>query len=369
MGNFPLNTKSRSWMVTINIANMIKAGLKPEEYNSPETLAKFLSDTWENSGPDREVGVVVCRSYDGLYHAHAALYGRLTTLKKVAKIMYDSHVEPQLSSKGELRKYLLKEPPYDEKGEEVLYSYQIENVKNTPGKRSIFEEIDEMLAVGMKPSEIMERGIAYRRYEKLIKSAYLEKRVKDTAYYKSDMIVEYHTGQSGSGKTHYYVSLVEKFSEDDIYLLTDYQNGGLDLYIEKGAPKILFIDELKGSSLSFGNLLTLLDRYSRAQTHSRYANTYNLWTTVIITSIFYPEELYEHMVDKSNRGRDRFEQFKRRLTKIVYHYVENNEYKTFSIPASEYKNKDDLIARARGDKNGFIEVENADIDGDLPFDK
>ena len=39
---FAPNTRSRSWMVTIQVANMENAGLTKEEYENAELLANFM---------------------------------------------------------------------------------------------------------------------------------------------------------------------------------------------------------------------------------------------------------------------------------------------------------------------------------------
>ena len=59
---FAPNTRSRSWMVTIQVANMENAGLTKEEYENAELLANFMIETWEHSGKDRTAGISVCRS-------------------------------------------------------------------------------------------------------------------------------------------------------------------------------------------------------------------------------------------------------------------------------------------------------------------
>lgn len=150
-----------------------------------------------------------------------------------------------------------------------------------------------------------------------------------------EMNNEWHFGESGSGKAYYYVELCEKYSSDEIYLCPSFENGMLDKYVEAGAPPILFIDEFKGE-IKFSELLTILDKYAYNQTHCRYTNTYNLWTTTIITSIYGPDEFFDIIIDKNRRNIDRFEQLKRRLTKIVYHYKESGEYKTYSISPENF---------------------------------
>lgn len=346
----------------MHIASMEKSGLLKKEYENPEYLAEYICNTWSNSGKGRVAGVAVCVSQKGIYHAHMALYGNLTTLGNVARIMFNCHIEPQMGGKKELKSYLLKEPPYDEKGEQVLYTRGLENIQDNKGRRFDLEEIADLLEQGFTPAEIMEENFAYRKYEKMIKSAYIDKRIKETPLIK-EMNVEWHCGESGSGKTYFYYQLCQKFSPEEIYLTTDFENGGLDFYISQGAPPILFLDEFKGN-MRYSQLLVMLDKYSRSQTHCRYTNTYNLWTTVIISSIFPPDEVYSSMVDDDKKDRDKINQLLRRINTIVYHYKENGEYRTFSLPASEYINYDDLKQRALGDESGFIKLEDTT---DMPF--
>lgn len=70
------------------------------------------------------------------------------------------------------------------------------------------------------------------------------------------------------------------------------------------------------------------------------------------------------MVEESNRERDKLKQLLRRLNVIVYHYIQDGEYKTFSLPASEYINYEDLKQRALSDKDGFIKYEQQSIFND-----
>lgn len=346
MSNFSSKTRARAWVVTVQIANMEKAGLTKEEYENPEYLAEVLTNAWNDSGKNRTSGIAVCVSADGLYHAHMALYGNTTTLLNVSKIMFDSHTEPQLSGKKELTAYLNKTGKYSEKGEKVLYTKGLELIEDSQGARNDLDEIAKYLEAGMKPNEIMAMSLKYRRYEKLIKSDFIFRRIQDTPLIK-DMTVEWRFGESGSGKTYYYKQLCDIFGEENIYLCNDFKNGGMDLYIEQGAPNILFMDEVKGDDISYATLLTILDKYSRMQSHCRYHNSYNLWTHIIITSVYPPEYVYSIMVEKERQDIDSYNQLIRRLTTVVYHYKQNGAYKTFSIPATEYKGYDDLIDRAK----------------------
>lgn len=363
MGNWKKDIKSRSWIATIQIANMEKAGLTKEIYEKPEVLADFFINKWTESGKGRSAGIAVCVSEKGLYHAHMALYGNLTTLRNVSKILYNAHVEPQLAGKKALAGYLKKEPPYDEKGEQVLFCKNIEAVQDAQGGRSDLEEIQNLLEQGLTPDEILETNFSYYRYEKMIKSAFIKKRTKETPLVKNHY-AEWHVGASGTGKSYYYYQLCQKHTPEKIYFASDFENGGFDFYIEQGAPPILFLDEFKGN-MRFEQLLLILDKYSRSQTHCRYTNTYNLWTTCIITSIYPPEEAYSFMVEDNRKNRDKIEQLIRRLDVIVYHYKEDGEYKTFSLPASEYINYDDLRQRAFKNNQEFVPVQDCE---NIPFD-
>lgn len=357
--------ENRAWFITMHIASMKKTGLTEEQYMDPPTIAQFVKDTWENSGKGRKAGVVVCMSADGAYHLHGGLYGNTTTFKTVKDVMFDCHIEEQKANKQQLTDYLRKNPPYDEKGEIVLYELDLESIEDAQGKRSVFEQIDDMLAQGMTPSEIMRKGTYFRKFEKLIKSAYLDKRIRETPIVK-DMHVEYHFGSTRTGKSHVRVQYYEEHSRDDVHVWSDHRGGGLDTYLEKGAPPVLFIEEMKGD-IPYGQLLMVLDKYSDVEIHCRYSNTKALWTQVYMTSVYPIEELYQLMVEPRLRKTDSIEQLLRRINTIVYHYVEDGEYKTFSIPASEYKDHNDMMARLYKETNGFRKVEPSEMK-QIPFD-
>ena len=362
---FSRDTRGRAFVATVQIKNMESMGLSEEEYKNPEYLAGFLTSLWEDSGKGRSCAVAVCMSADGLYHAHMALYGNTTTLKKVSNTLFHSHVEPQLGGKKELSAYLLKQGKYEEKGEQVLYVGGVDNIQDTHGKRSDLEEIEEMLLKGMTPQEILDKNFRYYKYEKMILHAYIDQKIQGTPV-KQDIYCEYHVGESGSGKTYTYNRLCEKHGADSIYLLTDYDNnasGGLDSYMKSGAPPILFMDEFKGFGITYGKLLTMLNGYTRMQTHSRYANTFNLWNKVFMTSVYPPEAVYQTMVAHEYQDVDSYAQLLRRINKIVFHYIENGQYKTYGIDGREYKGYEDLRKRATG---GFVKYPNAELPN-LPF--
>lgn len=346
---FSPDTRGRAWIGTIHIANMVKAGLTKEQYENPEYLADYFISLWENSGKGRKAGIAVCVSLDGCYHCHIACYGNTTTLKKVSDTLYQSHIEPQLGGKEQLKAYILKEGKYAEKGEQILYSKGLDVIEDKQGSRNDLEEIERLLDEGYSPEQIFDESFRYRRYEKMIKSHYLQKRIKDTPLMK-EMNNEYHFGHSGSGKTYTYFRLASQYTSDEIYLCNDYANsgssgGGFDFYTNNPA-KIIVLDEFRGN-IPFSNLLSMLDVYSRNQQHARYQNVYNLWTSVIICSIYPPEEVYKFMVDDTLRNVDSIRQLIRRLNVIVYHWKDKEgHYRSYTIPAQDYVSASDIKIKA-----------------------
>ena len=54
-------------------------------------------------------------------------------------------------------------------------------------------------------------------------------------------------------------------------------------------------------------------------------------------------------------------QLLRRISTIEYHYVENGEYKSYSIPANEYTTYEDLKQKAHADSSGFVNASQMDL--------
>ena len=346
--SFSTNLTCRAWFVTIHEKNMIKAGLTEEQYKDPRIVAETFVKKWMDSGKSRIAGIVVCLSKEGLYHAHMACYGsKTTTLKNVSKILYDSHVEPQLAKKAQLLKYLKKEGEFEEKGEQVIYALNLEAVDDNQGERNDVNEIVELLNNNKTPEEIFETNFNYRRYEKMICGAFADIRYKQVPSRKQ-MYCSYHFGESGTGKTNVYLSLCDLYQDKNVYLMQDYPtralSGNLDFY-SKRLCDVLFIDEFRGG-MSYETLLDILDVYKK-QIRCRYANVYSLWTKVFITSVLSPEEVYENMVSSENRKNDSIRQFLRRLTVVVYHFkTKNGYYCTYSVPADCYQNRLQMLMEA-----------------------
>jgi len=333
--------RSRYWILTIHLENMKKTGLTPEQIYNPKFIAEFLLRRWTDSAPSRTGCVTVCKSPSGLYHAHAALYGEKTSATSVARLMYDSHVEICLGGKTKMMEYILKEGEYAESGEMILHETGRENIKINRGYRGDLADIEDYIKQGMSPREIMDMKFSYRRYESQIKSAYVSKKYED-APLKKDIYVEWHVGESGTGKTHCYETLCNIHGVDEVFFTGYSTNGWLDRYMEMGAPDILFVDEFRPSG-SWQELLNILEPYTKRSIHCRYGDAYPLWTQVHIASIFPPDEIYRQMVKEDNRPNDSLKQLMRRITRITYHFIDDKGgYREYSIPATQYTSYENL---------------------------
>lgn len=339
-----MDKQSRKYQLTIN---------NPQEHGLDHDSIKRLLELFKSRAywcMGDEVGLET-----GTPHTHIFLMlnspAKFSTVKKRLPM---AHIEAAHGSVQENRDYIQKSGKWAEDPKSdtsVPGTFEEWGDPDEPGQgyRSDLEEIEAMLHDGKTPSEIMESNFAYRRYKSMIRDAYFDKRRRETPVQRP-VKVHYLVGESGSGKTYTHVKLCEEYGEDAIYLVSDYENGGLDNY---QAEPVIFLDEFK-ANLRYSQFLILIDRY-KSQIHARYSNVYALWTDVYISSIFPPEELYSKMVEESKRARDTQQQLFRRITDITYCFVDAaGEYQRYTIPMSEYVNYEEL-------KNAALEHTGADV--------
>lgn len=325
--------KSRSWFCVLNNPQELYTG-------EPHEIAEKVLDEWVNGHPTRTGAVAYCISAEGLIHLHMVLEDSQMARFSALKNTYPkAHLEPTKGNKEQAENYINKLGKYAEKGEQVVYIAKFGEIKGCQGSRRDLEIIQDLIEQGETPGKIMNMNISFRRYEKLIRDAFFAKRTSEIPYIR-DVCVYWHLGESGSGKSWESVKLIEKYGEDNFYMLSDYENGGLDKYC--GEP-VLFMDEFRGQ-IRYSTLLTMLQGY-RQQIHARYTNIVPLWTEVHITSVLPPEKVYLNMV-RENQELDTLKQLFRRINYIVYHWKDTSGYHTFDLPMNEYIDYNDLKRRA-----------------------
>lgn len=327
---------TKSWFAVLN---------NPAEHGyagTPEEVCCRLRDEWLAGGAERTGAWAFCISADGLPHVHMVLEDVKAMRFSAVKMSYaaGTHFEATKGNKKQAEAYIEKRPPFDEKGEQVICVVRHGEIKAAQGKRSDLDEIATLLDVGLTPEEIFRQEFRFRRYERMVTAEYMERKRRETPVLR-EIKTHYFVGDSGTGKSHKYVELCEKYGEDKVYHVTDYLNGGFDLY--RGQP-ILFLDEFKGG-MPYGVLLSILDKY-KSQIHARYANIFALWNEVYIASIFSPETLYTMMVPQNMQKSDPIEQFFRRLTDITYCFRDGDSYRRYTQSMAGYAGYNELRAEA-----------------------
>lgn len=328
---------------------------------SEQEICDLVLKMWCDSKPGRIGGVTYCVSETGFHHLHMVLEVENAdsdrfTYKQVQKLYGKKfHIEPTRGSKREAEDYIYKRGKWTEKGEQVLAMALHGEIKGNQGNRSDLQGVEDMINQGMTPDAIMDTSVKLRRYEKIIKDAYYRKRFKETPFVR-DVEVIWHVGLSESGKSLSANDLVQQYGEENIYFVSEYESGWIDKY--NGQP-ILFLDELE-TQIPYARLKTLIDRY-KAQVHGRYTNVYALWTTLHITSIYPPEELYELLVPFGERKRNTYRQMQRRITTVIYHWQNSKgELCQYAQPMSEYKDFETIKYLAEGKaisiSDGFMKV-------------
>ena len=305
------NQVSKSWFAVL--AN-------PEDHGysgTPQKICEAMRDEWLGSSTTRSGAWAYCVSADGLRHVHAVLEDTVAMRFSVIKKTYAAgmHFEATKGSKQQAEDYINKRTPYDEKGEKVLCIIKAGEIKGNQGKRSDLDEITALLNEGKTPDQIMDGNLHFRRFDRLIRDEYFARRRRQTPPIR-DVKVHWICGASGCGKSYRFVQLCEEVGEENVYFIAELNNGSFDKYI---GEKILFIDDLKESSLSYASLLLLLDCYKR-QVSARYSNVFALWSEVYVTSVYAPEQFYRALVPVYRRDVDTYEQLRRRITDFSYCY-------------------------------------------------
>lgn len=310
---------------------------------SPEEVCDQLRNIWISGSTTRTGAWAYCISATGMRHVHMVLEDNKAMRFSTVKAIYPAtHIEITRGSKAQAEAYIHKCPPYDESGETVVCMLQEGEICGRQGQRTDLEMIEALLSAGYTPREIYRENLSYRRYANIIRDEYFDRQMREIGPIR-DVTVHYRFGPSGSGKSYYYIQLCDQIGREQIYHVSDYANGCFDNY---SAEPILFLDELKGTSISYATLLTLLDNYV-SQTHARYSNVYMLWKEVYITSVFSPEELYDQMVPTYHRETDTLEQLTRRITDITYCYLSSTgEHESYTLDMADYRDANAMKTEA-----------------------
>lgn len=338
---------SKSWFCVFN---------NPEERGytgTPRDIVDRLCEEWCSVSPTRSGAWIYCISAEGLRHVHMVLEDEKAMRFSAIKNSYAQgmHFEPTKGSKEQAEDYIYKRGRFEEKGEQILATSRHGEIKACQGQRRVIEVLEELIASGMHPSDIMQISLSYRKYEDIVISHFRDKRKKEVGFRRSVNVV-WHVGESGSGKSYVAQTLIDEKGRDAVYFMTDYSSGCFDSYM---CEPILFMDEYRGQ-FPYSRLLTLIDEYVKEE-HARYHNIPTLWDEVHITSVKTPDMVYrDNIQDEFERSVDTFDQLRRRINTIVYHWKDDSGFHQFSLPMSEYKDYQDLVFKAVRSSDSFVSL-------------
>ena len=307
-----------------------------DEPLSPEEVVDFLMERWIA----RNENVVCAVNYEigdnGVHHCHMILEDKQAFRFSALQKLYPTiHAELTRGTKEEVIAYLEKTGEHQEKAHTIIVPMKIhgELRAGNQGFRSDLNFIQNQIEHGATPEEIMRSNLEFRKYSKMIREHFFQHRLSQTPDTKNLKVI-WHVGDSGTGKSHIQVQLKQKYGRDNVYVWTDFDNGGLDLYC---AEPILFMDEFKG--MVYKEFLKVTDIYP-AQLHARYTNTIALWNEIHIASIFTPRYAYNLMVAEKQCEIDPYEQLKRRLTAVIYHFKTTEDDGSFQYKSITYSPDD-----------------------------
>ena len=306
---------------------------EPTEYYSmteqqicDDVLNKWLGDDDKRSG-----AVMYCISALGLEHLHCVFESEKTfrPLSALKKLFPKVHIEITKGNKKQVEDYINKVGKFEEKGEKIIAKSQQGEIKGCQGKRTDLISLDDislLIENGSTPRQIFKQYPKALKEQKAVEWLFYNHRAENTPPIR-DVKVTWLFGSTGCGKSYTYVELVNKYGEENVYLVSDYEHP-FDMY--NGEPIVMF-DEFRGQ-IRYSNLLTILDRYKQ-QVSARYANKMMLWSEVYITSPFLPCELYQNARER-NAEFDSLNQLLRRINTLLYCF--KYEYEDMTVYA-KYK--------------------------------
>lgn len=370
-----LSKKTRKILLTIN--NPTKPETTPKGCLIPEDI---MQDCLNGDEKAKECIINIVKQYidsstivngkTGVYYCFTIEIGKEGTLhihiffqfenprlgNSIKKVFPTSHIDYCNGSNNSAREYVFKigkwegDPKADTRIDGVQYENGTLPEEKGQGERTDLEMIRDLIDSGLHPQQILDSDPNNYRLEGYIRKMYFDKRKKETPIKRSVEVV-IHTGVAGSGKS----NVMTLIDENTIFIATDYSAALFDNFC---GEEVLFLDEFRGQ-IPYNQLLIMLDGY-KVPIHARYANVLSVWNTVHITSVIPVEEWYN-----LENIRDTFEQLKRRIAYITYHYMTCNnvfipdkmaflkdhdkseiEYREYTIKAEQYTSYEELEKEA-----------------------
>lgn len=270
---------------------------------------KNLNDIIKNIENKKHFRYILITKHDGPSVEHYHIYAQFenpTTLK--SDDMYNAHFEKSYGSAQQCIDYLKCE---DKKHKKLGVKYELIYEKGEPKKKGgrirDIEEMDE--------EEIKDLPITYYNIAMKIKQKQKEAALIDEWLRNKNIDVEWHYGQSGSGKTYFAKTVGQDYRrENKEVALADLDNNGFWHVIGNlEEAELLIINEFRDSSLSYKKFLEVLagEHIYNVKGGSIYPKNLK---HIIITTQQKPTEIYKNIKETRN-------QIYRRIHTTFYHFV------------------------------------------------
>ena len=272
---------SKSWFCVFN--NPADHGYPGD----PERVCERLRDEWIASHPAGSGWWGYCVSAVGLHHVHMVVEDvkkmRFSEIKKA--YAPGAHFEKTQGTKKQVEDYVNKTGKYEEKGEEVLYSCQVGELKGKQGRRNDLIHMYDMIRDGYTDYEIIEENPDYIKHLSKIRDTrqvYVNEQYKKTA--KRDMHVEYWHAPPGADLAGI---IYERYGFAKVYTVTDYA------YVWDGydGQDVVLFDDFDADRVRYKDLKRWLTPYP-LELHCRFFNKPARFTKVYITSHDSFDELF-----------------------------------------------------------------------------
>lgn len=323
----------------------------PEQFTELQlkVIDMFVHASPRARKPDTSSIIVACEA-GSTFHCHMLFAAkRKIPFTSLQNIYPGIHLEPAFGTWEQCSDYLHKEG--SEANEAKAHTKLCEPLswgtwqytpKDQMPRQSVFDCINALLDEGYTPQQMYEMDSKLAYYANAIERTYLA-RCQKAIKPERQLTTYAHFGESGSGKSHVYVELAEKYGMDRIHRVSGDYTWIFDGYVT-GQHEILFLDEYRDSKIDYSVLLSYLDKYP-LKLNVKNSRAYSSFTECHINSVIPIEHWYR---DEQAFAHETREQLYRRIDFVVFHWKDDTGYHQYQIPMSEYEGYDQLEYRATG---------------------